>query len=261
MKIKGGYLQEKPDWFNPTKYDAFKPIDGKVDEEIRKTWSRALFIRICLLLPTWPSDSKAECIERLIVNPLDDCGFGNVGYCANKEYFWDDVESESITERTHHDKIHPYGQSVISPTRFGQIANIVSLEDLQQRDCLDDLYSPQNEEKLAFLTVNLDASDELLKKDFSKWLTGIRQYREYEPNFTATPDKLIEKWSAYGVMECIDLTLLIGPAKGLTISRKKVMEWSNVHASRKHQKFIDTTLPLAIKLALKWQTPFYLTPA
>ncbi|MEO6118601.1 MAG: hypothetical protein ABIP37_05970 [Methylotenera sp.] len=249
MANKGGYKQDKPNWFNASKYSGFEWLSGQSHKSTMQLWSKALRLR--QRLAGFSPDLKAECIEKLILNPLDDCGLGSLDFISHKEVLWN--SSNNV--------VHPYGQPTVSPTRCGQLPD--NLTDSSRQDpalCLDDIYltdCPQLH-PYAFLTINLAGSDSLIKKDFNNWLLAIRAHRNWPRPFTSSPESLIEKWSDYKLMQCIDLVKIIGPAKGEKISMFKAVEWAEVSAERLSETFTLTTLPTAMKQALDLKTSNYL---
>jgi hypothetical protein len=256
MTIKGGYLQVKPDWFKPENYTGFDRVSGEPYQNLQDLWSKSLQLRRILLNPAshLPENLKDECIEKLIQNPLDDCGFGKMNYISHKELLWD--------QHSPSDKTHPYGQPTVSPTRYGQISeSITNTTNIAPGTCLDDLYFQDslNSHPSAFLTINLAASDSLIKRDFNNWLTAIRSYRNWQRTFNATPEALIAKWAGYKLIQCIDLIKIIGPAKGVKISIVKAAAWAQVHPGRiQSESFTTRTLPRAMDLALSPQASDYL---
>lgn len=256
MTTKGGYKQVKPDWFKPENYTGFKWVDDEPHQDLQNLWSKSLQLRRILLNPSssLPEGLKEECINKLILNPLDDCGFGKMNYISHKELLWDPISPLN--------KIHPYGQPTVSPTRYGQISdNIINTSNPNPSTCLDDIYlaNHSNQHPSAFLTINLAASDSLIKKDFNNWLSAIRRERNWPRTFSATPEALIKKWADYKLIQCIDLIKVIGPYKGEKISTVKAAEWAQVHqARRQSESFTSKTLTNAMTLALSPKASDYL---
>jgi hypothetical protein len=110
----------------------------------------------------------------------------------------------------------------------------------------------------AFLSINLNASDSLIKKDFNAWLTAVRAYRHWPRLLNMTPDELVRKWAGYKLIACIDLLKVIGPAKGQKIIRKNAVRWAGVHPARGNDNFASYTLPKAMADALKPKVAEYL---
>lgn len=181
MTIKGGYLQVKPDWFKPENYTGFDRVSGEPYQNLQDLWSKSLQLRRILLNPAnhLPENLKNECIEKLIQNPLDDCGFGKMNYISHKELLWD--------QHSPSDKTHPYGQPTVSPTRYGQISeSITNTTNIAPGTCLDDLYFQDslNPHPSAFLTINLAASDSLIKRDFNNWLS-VEDFISLDPKYVS----------------------------------------------------------------------------
>lgn len=251
MATRGGYEQNRPTWFNSANYTGFDWVADQPYQELQHIWSKALQLRQKLV--NLPPELKAECIEKLIINPLDDCGFESLNFVSHKELLWN--------KNSPPDQVHRYGQPTVSPTRCGHIPkDITNFIEHHPSICLDNLYqsSLSHSSPTAFLTINLAASNSLIKKDFNNWLLKIRRDSNFSKPFTARPETLIETWASYKLIQCIDLIKIIGPAKGDRISSAKAAEWAQVGPDVLTDTFITRTLRKVIEEALRPETSSYL---
>jgi hypothetical protein len=118
MTTRYGYIQEIPDWFDPAKYQSFDLAETQPSYELRGLWYRALLVRRLIANPNsqFPDNVKEECINRLITNPADFCGF-DFNFAGNRERLWD--------PHAPFEKSHPYGQGTVYPTRWGEVEDAI----------------------------------------------------------------------------------------------------------------------------------------
>jgi hypothetical protein len=73
------------------------------------------------------------------------------------------------------------------------------------------------------LTIDINASDEQLKKEFEEWLNDFRKTTKYKAREKIFTSKTMEKWVEYKVLPYLDLTL-IAKAENKRLTQHKLGE-------------------------------------
>jgi hypothetical protein len=101
----------------------------------------------------------------------------------------------------------------------------------------------------AHVVINLSATDEQIKNDFSHWLTHYRKAINYQPQKKLFTQTDFDYWVQYGVIPYLDLTL-IAKIEGKKITQNKLAKliFPNEYDVDTTGRLRDTTKPEAERL-------------